>query len=501
MLGLLWYFLYGWVVIGLSIYGLHRLWMVWTYFRCKSIWSSPMDHFDDDQLPKVTIQLPLYNERHVARRLIRSVAALDYPIDRMEIQILDDSTDETSEIVAAEVADLKSAGVQIEHIRRSSREGYKAGALQYGLERCGGDLVAIFDADFVPNPKLLLNTVHYFTDPEVGLIQTRWGHLNRSQSLLTRIQALLLDGHLLIEQTVRNRSGRFFNFNGTAGIWRKTCILEAGGWEHDTLTEDLDLSYRAQMAGWRFVFLGGLVTPAELPADMNAFKTQQHRWAKGAVQTCKKLLPRILKSDLPWRIKLEAVFHLTSNFAYLLLALMAFLIIPDPKGNPDLTMVLAVHVPIFMLASFSVILFYGVVLHEVGVRWWKWFAYLPLLIALGIGLSLNNAKAVVEALFNRPSEFTRTPKVGDMKQTRADNSSSFYLSPRSWLILVEALLFLHYAHYTWVAYREALWLSLPFFVLFCFGFGYTACMSLGAGWNYMDWKKQAVPSKLEAYGI
>jgi hypothetical protein len=288
---------------------------------------------------------------------------------------------------------------------------------------------------------------------------------------------------LIVEQTVRNRSGRFFNFNGTAGIWRKQCIVDAGGWQHDTLTEDLDLSYRAQLAGWKFVFLPAVISPAELPVDMNAFKTQQHRWAKGAVQTCKKLLPRILRAKLPLLVKVEAVFHLTSNFAYLLLALMAFLIIPDPSGNPDMVTLLTIHIPIFLMASLSVILFYTLVLYEVGIHWTRWLFYLPLLIALGIGLSLNNAKAVLEAVFNRTSAFTRTPKHGieaEPNQSNKSNSArSIYISTRSWLVLLELGMFIHYGFFVVEAFQRGLWLSLPFFMLFCFGFGYTALLSIG----------------------
>ncbi|MEM6886075.1 MAG: cellulose synthase family protein [Verrucomicrobiota bacterium] len=476
MLGLLWYALYGFIVIGLSIYGAHRIWMVVTYLRVKSKYQCPAEQFKT--LPKVTVQLPVYNERYVVKRLLRAMVDLDYPKDLLEVQILDDSTDDTTEIIARELKILKPHGVRMHHIRRGSREGFKAGALQYGMQHMDSEYVAIFDADFVPPAGILKETIHYFTDETVGMIQTRWGHINREFNLLTRVQAILLDGHLIVEQTVRNRSGRFFNFNGTAGVWRRQCIEDAGGWEHDTLTEDLDLSYRAQMAGWNFVFLPGVVTPAELPVEMNAFKTQQHRWAKGAVQTCKKLLPRIIKSRLPLMTKVEAVFHLTSNFAYVLLALMAFLIVPDPAGNPGLTALLVIHLPVFTLASLSVILFYSLVLREVGIHWARWVIYLPMLISVGIGLSLNNAKAVLEALFNQTSEFTRTPKHG-IEKARNKQALVVYFSARSWLVLLELAMFIHFGIYTYTALKMQLWLSLPFFVLFCFGFGYTALLSLG----------------------
>ncbi|MEM6820694.1 MAG: cellulose synthase family protein [Verrucomicrobiota bacterium] len=499
MLGLLWYFLYGIVVLGLSVYGVHRLWMIITFVRCRNQKHKPLSTFD--VLPQVTIQLPIYNEKYVIKRLLAAVCDLDYPIERFDIQVLDDSTDETCDIARQEVERLKKQGFQIEYIHRTNREGFKAGALQNGLDKARGEFVAIFDADFVPASNLLRKSVDYFTDERIGMIQTRWGHINRGFSLLTRIQALLLDGHLLIEQTVRNRSGRFFNFNGTAGIWRKSTILDAGGWEHDTLTEDLDLSYRAQMQGWRFVFLPEVITPAELPVDMNAFKTQQHRWAKGAVQTCKKLLPRILSSELPLKIKLEAAFHLTSNFAYLLLAAMALLIIPDPKGNPDLVTLMCIHIPIFLLASFTVILFYALVLWQVRIKWYLGMVYLPMLIAVGIGLSINNAKAVLEALFNMESPFSRTPKHGIESKKRPE-ALAVYFSQKSWLVVLEFLMFAHYVHYIFKAFDYGLWLSLPFFVLFCAGFGYTALMSIGAN-NWADWifAKTRVKSLITSHGI
>ena len=299
-------------------------------------------------------------------------------------------------------------------IHRTDRVGYKAGALEAGLATARGDFVCILDADFVPQRALLRSAVHFFTDPKVGMIQTRWGHINRGYSLLTRVQAMFLDGHLLLEQVARSRSGRFFNFNGTAGLWRKSCIAESGGWQHDTLTEDLDLSYRAQLAGWKFVFLTDVVTPAELPVDMNGFKSQQHRWTKGSIQTCKKLLPRIWRSGLPLPIKIEATGHLTSNFAYLLLACLCVLLHPSAGGPQSgwLRMFL-LDVPIFLSASVSVAVFYICAQRELHPRTWvKEILLLPALIALGVGLSINNARAVLEAVFNHPSEFTRTPKYG-----------------------------------------------------------------------------------------
>jgi len=481
MIGIIWTTLYLAAVAGLSIYGIHRLWMVMAFYRLRSRLDRPPAELES--LPLITIQLPVYNERFVVERLLAAIEALDYPRELLEIQVLDDSSDDTRELVACQVSRMQKEGWSVVQIHRSNRQGFKAGALQNGLRTAKGDFIAIFDADFIPPREVLRQSIHHFSDPSIGMVQTRWGHLNREANWLTRVQAVFLDGHLLIEQTVRNGCGRFFNFNGTAGVWRRQAIEEAGGWEADTLTEDLDLSYRAQLAGWKFRFLPGVVTPAELPATMNAFKTQQHRWAKGAIQTCRKILPRVLFSKLPWRVKLEAFFHLTSNFSYCLLALMAFLIFPDPKGNPAIPVFFAVHLPVFLLASGTVILFYATVLRVVGIPMRLWWLYLPMLIAVGIGLSLNNARAVMEALFKIDSPFARTPKTGG-QSLKTSRRKRAYVSPASWLLLIEIVLAFHFARFAYQAFERELWLSLPFFVLFSFSFGYTALMSMGvSGWG------------------
>ena len=342
----IWTICYLSVLAGLSAYGVHRYFIIYLFLKNRKREVVPPGRFDP--LPKVTIQLPIFNEVYVVERLLRSVSELDYPQDRLQIQVLDDSTDDTRELTAACVSGLRERGFDVQLIHRVDRTGFKAGALAVGLESADGEFVCILDADFVPPSDLLRRTIHFFTDPKIGMIQTRWGHLNRGYSLLTRVQAMFLDGHLLLEQTARSRSGRFFNFNGTAGLWRKACIENSGGWQHDTLCEDLDLSYRAQLAGWRFIFLPDVVTPAELPVDMNGFKSQQHRWTKGSVQTCKKLLPTIWRSKLPFFIKLEATGHLMSNFAYLLLACLCVLLHPSvggPQGGWLRT--LLIDLPIF----------------------------------------------------------------------------------------------------------------------------------------------------------
>src|SRR5437764_15193634 len=349
---------------------------------------------------------------YVIERLVEAVCRIDYPRDRLEIQVLDDSTDETQGIARAAVERSRRAGIDTSCLHRDDRSGFKAGALQEGLRIARGELVAVFDADFVPAPDFLLRSVQYFTDPGVGMVQVRWEHLNRDSSHLTQAQAIFLDGHFVIEHTARNRSGRFFNFNGTAGVWRRATIEDAGGWQHDTLTEDLDLSYRAQLAGWRFVYLPEIVSPAEVPVEMNAFKSQQHRWAKGSIQTCRKLLPRILRSDLPLGVKAEAFFHLSANFNYPLMCVLSVLMAPSMviRYNMGLYEMLLIDVPLFCAATFSFCNFYMVCQREIHTDWRARLKYVPFLMSVGIGLCINNTRAVFEALLNKKSEFARTPK-------------------------------------------------------------------------------------------
>ncbi len=488
----MWTLCYLAVLVGFSAYGIHRWCIIYLFLKNRRRVPKPLAHFTE--LPVVTVQLPIFNERYVAERLLRAVNDLDYPREKLEVQVLDDSTDDTQQVIEDEVARLRATGLDIVLIHRTDRTGFKAGALENGMHEAKGDYIFILDADFLPNPDILHKTIHFFTDPGVGMIQTRWGHLNRAYSLLTRVQAMFLDGHLLLEQTARSRSGRFFNFNGTAGLWRKSCIEQSGGWQHDTLTEDLDLSYRAQLAGWRFVFLSDVVTPAELPVDMNGFKSQQHRWTKGSIQTCKKILPRILRSNLPWTIKLEATLHLTSNFCYLLLAFLCILLQPSSHGGSGWTRFLLFDVPVFATASVSVAVFYICAQRELYPRtWMKEMLLLPALIALGIGLSLNNAKAVLEAIFNRNSGFVRTPKygIGDRPSTRASQQAwraSRYLPMRSLLPILE-LAFAVY--FTWFVYNAAVtgqYTSLPFLIFFQLGFCYVAFSSL----------KQWLPARMPA---
>jgi cellulose synthase/poly-beta-1,6-N-acetylglucosamine synthase-like glycosyltransferase len=477
---LIWTICYLSVLFGLSAYGIHRYVIIYLFLKNRKNEPQPASHFVT--LPKVTMQLPIFNEIYVVERLLRSVSELDYPRDLLQIQVLDDSTDDTREVTAAVTEELRGRGLNVERIHRVDREGFKAGALAAGLESAEGEFVCILDADFVPPRDLLRKTIDFFTDPKVGMIQTRWGHLNRGYSLLTRVQAMFLDGHLLLEQTARSRSGRFFNFNGTAGLWRKTCIQEAGGWQHDTLTEDLDLSYRAQLAGWKFVFLTNVVTPAELPVDMNGFKSQQHRWTKGSIQTCKKLLPTIWRSPLPLTIKLEATGHLTSNFAYLLLASLCVLLQPWTGGPQGWIRTFLIDVPIFLTASLSVAVFYICAQRELHPRtWMKEILLLPCLLALGVGLSLNNARAVLEAVFNHQSDFARTPKYGIERKSQPWRDCK-YMPLKSLLPIAEIGFAIYFTYFVCFAIVHRQYLSVPFLLMFQGGFLYVSLSSVAQWW-------------------
>jgi cellulose synthase/poly-beta-1,6-N-acetylglucosamine synthase-like glycosyltransferase len=494
---IVWTFCYLAVLFGLSAYGVHRYFIIYLFLKNRKRKALPARRFT--QLPKVTMQLPIFNEIYVVERLLRSVSQLDYPKELLQIQVLDDSTDDTREITASCAETLRHRGFDVQLIRRPDRTGFKAGALAAGLDSADGEFLCILDADFVPEPDLLQRTIHFFTDPNVGMIQTRWGHLNRGYSLLTRVQAMFLDGHLLLEQTARSRSGRFFNFNGTAGLWRRSCIIEAGGWQYDTLCEDLDLSYRAQLAGWKFIFLPDVVTPAELPVDMNGFKSQQHRWTKGSIQTCKKLLPRIWRSPLPFPIKLEATGHLMSNFAYLLLALLCVLLHPSTGGPQSgwLRTVL-IDIPIFLTASVSVAVFYVCAQRELHPRtWMREILLLPCLLALGIGLSLNNARAVLEAIFNHRSDFTRTPKYGIERKSQPWRSCQ-YRPVRSVLPLAEMAFAIYFSYFVWFAILHRQFVSVPFLLMFQGGFLYVSLSSLAPRWPKFHFGSSRAPAAIPA---
>jgi len=467
---------YFFVLVILAVYGWHRYFLVYLYMKNKDRHPLPMGM---TSLPKVTVQLPIYNEMYVADRLIDAVCRLNYPRELLEIQVLDDSTDETRIVAERAVMRNAATGIDISYLHRTNRTGYKAGALEAGMKVAKGDFIAIFDADFIPSPDFLEKTVPYFGDDRIALVQARWGHINQDYSLLTKIQSILLDAHFVLEHGARNRAGMFFNFNGTAGIWRRTAITDAGGWQHDTLTEDLDLSYRAQLKGWKFVFLPGLVAPAEVPVEMNSFKSQQHRWAKGSIQTCRKLLPKILRSNLPVGVKAEAFFHLTANFNYPLMCVLSILLGPSMaiRYRMGLYEMLLIDVPLFFAATASVANFYMVCQRELHTDWVRRLKYLPFLMSVGIGLMVNNTRAVIEALFNQQSEFARTPKY--RIEGQADEwigkkyRQSFIIQP-----MIELGLGLYFTATVFYALANGIYGTIPFLVLFQIGFLYMSLLSI-----------------------
>ena len=469
---------YFFVLSILAFYGWHRYYLVYEYNKGRD--RVPRQLPPLDPLPRVTVQLPVFNEMYVVNRLVDAVCRLDYPKELLEIQVLDDSTDETRQIAELAVRRQALQGFNISYHHRSDRTGYKAGALEAGLAVATGQYVAIFDADFVPSPDFLHGTLPQFADPRVGLVQARWGHINEDYSLLTKIQAILLDAHFVLEHGGRNRAGCFFNFNGTAGIWRHEAIGDAGGWQHDTLTEDLDLSYRAQLRGWQFVFVPDLVSPAEVPVEMNAFKSQQHRWAKGSIQTALKLLPSLLAAPLPFKVKAEAFFHLTANFNYLLMVVLSILMFPAMYVRYSMGWyeMLLIDVPFFFAATWSVAWFYMVSQRELYPEtWWRRLKYLPFLMSIGIGLAINNARAVAEALIGQKSEFARTPKYGIVR-AGDDWSDKRYKQSMAWQPIIEVCLGLYFTGTVFYALSNQIYGSLPFLMLFQVGFLYTGLLSL-----------------------
>lgn len=500
------------VLLLLAGYGSHRYRLMWTVRRraaaaaeaARAARDRGLAEFERDP-PAVLVQLPVFNERHVVERLIRAVAALDYPRDRLTVQVLDDSTDDTGAIAEKAVAEAASSGLAIERRHRTDRAGFKAGALAAGLDLTGraadtpavtttpdpGDdaepapFVAIFDADFVPEPDFLRETVPVLLgDPRLGMAQARWEHLNRSYSVLTEVQAILLDGHFIGEHGGRHAAGCFFNFNGTAGVWRREAILDAGGWEGDTLTEDLDLSYRAQLRGWRFVFLPEVAAPAELPVSMTAFKAQQRRWAKGAFETAKKLLPQILASPLPFRVRAEALFHLTGNAAYPLMALLSLLMIPAlaARAATGLREMALLDFPIFLAATLSVISFYAFSQQRIrrlvpsGPGRWRRARHIPMALAVGIGLSFSNTAAVLEGALGRKTPFVRTPKFGVAggARSRTDRGwrRSAYRTPEGAVVALELLVGAAMAAAAGWALVAGVAASTPFLLLFAVGYLY-----------------------------
>jgi cellulose synthase/poly-beta-1,6-N-acetylglucosamine synthase-like glycosyltransferase len=480
-------------ILGLvALYGLHRYLLVYLYFKHRHNPYQPQGQFAE--LPRVTVQLPMYNEDVVAQRIIEATCQIDYPLDKLEIQVLDDSTDHSADIARLACERCAAQGYPVKYLHREHRRGYKAGALAEGMEKASGEFIAIFDADFVPPRDMLYNVLDYFTDEKVGMVQVRWDHLNRDASLLTKSQAIFLDGHFVIEHTARNRSGRFMHFNGTAGVWRRQTIEDAGGWEHDTLTEDLDLSYRAQLKGWQFVYLPQFCAPAELPPEMIGFKQQAHRWTKGSVQTAIKLLPKVLRSrQLPLRIKTEAFFHLTNTIVYVLMVVLTVLMYPaflsfySPLRQHSFLGHSVFSASLFILATCSASTFFIFGQSELLGKQagWKALMYMPMLMALGVGVSLNNAKAVLEAfwsaIWRKPSEFVRTQKYGGSGASRKScRGGGGILTLRKLSLPIIEIAFGCYMS-CWILF-SLIWnfclQSVPFLMIFAGGYFYVGFNSL-----------------------
>jgi cellulose synthase/poly-beta-1,6-N-acetylglucosamine synthase-like glycosyltransferase len=468
-------YLYFFSLLILFAFGAHGFVMVYHYMKQRGL--------EDIQpvlmkTPIVTVQLPLFNELYVANRLIDAVCALEYPKDKLEVQVLDDSTDETVDLVEKASAHYRALGYDIKHIHRRDRSGYKAGALKHGLETARGEFIAVFDADFVPNKDFLIKTIPYFfTDPKIGVVQTRWEHLNREYSMLTRTQAFALDGHFVVEQDVRNKAGFFIQFNGTGGVWRKATIIDAGNWQSDTLTEDLDLSYRAQLRGWKFKYLAHVTSPAELPAEVNALKSQQFRWTKGAIETARKMIPEVWKSDIPLRIKIHSTFHLTNNIVFPFIILAGILNVPlvfiKQQGGHEAYFAI---MSIFVIAFIGSFLFYLISQKSVYPDWRRRIMLFPLFMAGSMGFAVNNSRAVFEGLFKRKSEFVRTPKFA--LHSKGDTwKKNVYISKKKkfdWVVMIEILL----AVYCFFGVISSLYYleiaAVPFQLLYFMGF---ACVS------------------------
>ena len=479
------------VLLVLAMYGFHRSSLVWLYYRNRHRRPRPLGQFAE--LPAVTVQLPLFNEMYVVERLLDAVAGIRYPRDRFQIQVLDDSTDETQEICKRKVADLarRFPELEVEYIHRVDRGGFKAGALQNGLRTAKGEFVLIFDADFLPLPDILERAIDHFSDPRVAVVQCRWEHVNRDFSALTEVEALMLDGHFIMEHAGRNWSGRFFNFNGTAGLWRRAAITDAGDWQHDTLTEDMDLSYRAQLRGWKFVYLPEIAAPAELPVEMSAFKSQQFRWAKGSVQVALKLLPTILRSNATFAQKSEAFFHLTNNLAYPLLLVLSILLLPNLalRAHHGWREVLMIDLPLFFGTTASVASFYLASQREIALMrapgerkrsLWSAVRRLPLVMSIGIGLCVNQTRAVFEALMGRETEFVRTPKHG-IRGKLESWSGKKYRSAKSLTPFIELVMAAYFVVAIGVAIDHGHYISIPFLCLFLCGFGYVGWGSVWQG--------------------
>lgn len=471
--------LYACGLLVIFIYTIGQAHLVYHYFKSKGNAEQPIPDWKEqppEEFPRVTVQLPVFNERYVVERLIDSVAAFNWPKDKLEIQVLDDSTDETSAIIAKKVAELRQQGFDINHLQRSSREGFKAGALQHGMQQARGKFIAIFDADFTPHTDFLMNTIPCFNDNNLGMVQTRWAHLNQDYSLLTKVQAFALNAHFTVEQKGRNRAGYFMNFNGTAGVWRRHCIEDAGGWQHDTLTEDLDLSYRAQMAGWDFLFLEDVVAPAELPVAVSALKTQQYRWTKGAAESARKHLGNVWSSDVSLIKKLQASTHLLSSSIFIFILLISVLSVPLlwlKSMQPSLN-------PFFIAASFFALgllgwgFFYGAPFTQekgsVFKRAKKMLVMFPVFLSISMALSLHNSVAVIKGLAGRASPFIRTPKFNIINDSDSWRDNQYLINKLDAVSLIEGTLALYFLGGLVLAFAVGDWGLFPFHLMLFGGF-------------------------------
>ena len=462
----------------LFTFGSHGFIMIYYYLKHRH----KRDDFTKEleSYPVVTLQLPIYNEMYVIERLIKTVCEMDYPIDKLEIQVLDDSTDETVEIVANIVKEYQLRGFDIHHIHRTDRTGYKAGALKEGLKVAKGEFVGIFDADFIPRKNFLKIVLPFFKDPKIGMVQTRWEHLNRAYSLVTQIQALALDGHFVLEQQVRNKAGYFINFNGTSGVWRKECIFDAGNWEADTLTEDLDLSYRAQLKGWKFKYLTDFTTPSEVPSEINSLKSQQFRWTKGAIETARKMLFRVWAAKIPLKTKIMCTFHLTNNivFPFILVACLLNMPIVLIK-NTGLYDTYFIFMSVFVLAFIASFLFYLYSQKDVYEDWRSRILLFPVFMAGSMGFAINNTKAVFEALINKKSEFVRTPKYGiEGDKDKWQDKKYVHKKFVKFSVVLELIIALYSLACVVVSAVTLQISAIPFQLMYTFGFGLVAYLSI-----------------------
>jgi hypothetical protein len=462
----------------LFVFGSHGFIMVYYYIKYRRKKTSVVEPLSS--YPVVTVQLPVFNELYVVGRLIDAACAIIYPKEKLEIQVLDDSTDGTVDVVARYVDRYRKLGYDIKQVRRTNRQGYKAGALKEGLTTARGEFVAIFDADFVPRPDFLLKTIpHFGSDPRTGMVQTRWEHINADYSLLTRTQAMALDGHFVIEQAVRNKVGFFINFNGTAGVWRKECIFDAGNWQADTLTEDLDLSYRAQLRGWKFKYLNNVTSPAELPSEINALKSQQFRWTKGAIETARKMLPVVWRSALPLKIKIHATFHLTNNLVFPFIVLAGVLNVPLVFiKHAGMHEAYFTFMSIFVFAFIGSFLFYLFSQKDVYEDWRKRILLFPLFMAGSMGFAVNNSRAVLEGLFKHKSEFVRTPKYLIQSKTDSWRGKTYTSVKISSTVVVEMVLAVYclFGLLSSIYFLEIA--AVPFQLMFFLGFTFVSVMSL-----------------------